>query len=108
MSVLEIRGDLALHWVWGGVAGACGASACAVVAVVAGAPGLVMAMPGAAVLGALVAGVGKEAADWLTNRRARLAFRVPPHEVSLEDVVATVLGGAVVAVPVLLAVWGVR
>lgn len=102
MSVLEIRGDLALHGLWGGVAGACGASACAVVAVVAGAPGLVMAMPGAAVLGALVAGVAKEAADWWENGAV-----LHPGD-SLEDVVATVLGGAVVAVPVLLAVWGVR
>lgn len=86
MSLLDVRGDLALHGLWGGVAGACGASACAVVAVVAGAPGLVMAMPGAAVLGALVVGVGKEAADWWENGAV-----LHPRE-ALADAVATVLG----------------
>lgn len=47
---------------------------------------------------ALVAGIGKEIADWRENVDAKKAGKPLPHGVEVLDVVATVLGGVWVAV----------
>lgn len=49
----------------------------------------------------LVFAVGKEAADWWRNRQARAAGLLPPHGVEPLDAVATCVGGALAALPVL-------
>lgn len=45
--------------------------------------------------------VAKEAADWLSNQRARAAGLPAPHGVELLDAMATFAGGALCALPLL-------
>lgn len=59
------------------------------------------ALPIAAAAVALVA-IGKELSDWLSNRRARAAGFPAPHGVELLDAAATLAGGALVALPLLM------
>lgn len=59
------------------------------------------ALPIAAAAVALVA-FGKEALDWLSNRRARAAGFPAPHGVELLDALATLAGGALCAIPLLM------
>lgn len=57
-----------------------------------------------ALAAAAVVGIVKEAADWLANRKATAAGLLPPHGVEWQDAAATVIGGALVALPLLVAV----
>lgn len=100
MSTPQIRADWAQHIVYGAAVGAAAAASMAVAGLVTGAPGLRFMEPVAAVTAALVAGLAKELADWVANRRTPGA-----HEVALSDVVATTLGGLAVAVPGLIWLW---
>ena len=59
------------------------------------------ALPIAAAAVTVVA-VGKELSDWLSNRRARQAGFPAPHGVELADALATLAGGALVALPLLM------
>jgi len=45
----------------------------------------------------------KEASDWLVNRKAKTAGLLPPHGVELTDALATIAGGALVIVPIMVA-----
>lgn len=49
-----------------------------------------------------LAAVGKEASDRWQNHRARAAGRPEPHGVELLDAAATVAGGALCALPLLV------
>lgn len=99
MSLPQIRADWAQHMVYGAWVGAAGAAFVLVLAQVAGRPGVSLLAPVASLLAALAAGVAKEAADQVVNRRAAAA---PPHEVSAADVVATLTGAFPVALPLFL------
>jgi hypothetical protein len=131
MGLPTIRADLAQHVIYGYGAAALACAGVALGALVLDMPSLRLAMPGAAVAGGLAAGLAKEAADWWANRLARRRFeedwlrwleslgeegapdpdawldRPPPlpHEVSLDDLVATILGALPCAVVALLGWW---
>lgn len=85
MSSITIPPDKALHIIAGALAylgGACLAH-------------LVGDYPPAAagITTALGAGIAKELADWLGNRRAMRDGRLAPHTVDGRDVIATLAGG---------------
>lgn len=56
-------------------------------------------------LAVAIFGFGKEVIDRLKNRAAEREELKPPHGVELMDAVATLAGGAVVAVTALLPAW---
>lgn len=101
MSLPEIRADLAQHMVYGAWIGAAGAAFVLLLAAAAGRPGVSLLAPVAGLLLALAAGVAKEVADAMADRRPGAA----PHEVSAADVAATVTGALPVAIPLFLALW---
>jgi hypothetical protein len=43
---------------------------------------------------AILAGIGKEAYDWLVNRKAKREGKLPPHSVEFEDAAMISMGGA--------------
>lgn len=65
-------------------------------------------LPLMAIVGAGVAGVVKEWCDLADNDLAQLQGRAPPHEVSELDAAFTLVGGALAALPVLLALLGLH
>lgn len=82
---MSIAPDKALHIIAGALAYLAGAC---VAHLVGGYP------PAAAgVAAALGAGIAKELADWLGNRRAMRDGRIAPHSVDGRDVIATLAGG---------------
>jgi hypothetical protein len=113
MSLPMIRADWAQHMVYGAWVGAAGAAGVLVIAQVAGRPEMGLMAPVGGLWAALVAGLAKELADWLANRRVMsdvLLWQLDrpattPHEVSAADVVATVAGALPVAVPLFLSMW---
>lgn len=102
MSLPLIRADWAQHMVYGAWVGAAGAVGVLVLGMAAGRPGIYMLAPAACICTALLAGLAKEASDWLANCRAG----EPVHEVSAADVLATVAGALPVAVPLFMMMWG--
>jgi hypothetical protein len=102
VSLPQIRADWAQHMLYGAWVGAAGAALVLVLAQVAGRPGVSLMAPVASLLAALAAGVSKEVADAMANRRRTAA---PPHEVSAADVVATVAGALPVALSLFMAMW---
>ena len=97
--------DKATHEVYGARIGAVAAAAAYVAAFAIGWPkyALPAAAAAAAVL-ALAAGLAKEQLDKRANARAHDEGLPPPHSVESADAVATLLGGVVVALP-LVAAW---
>jgi len=89
MGLPQIRADWAQHMVYGAWVGAVGAAGVLALGQVAGRPGLGLLAPVVSLLAALLAGVAKEVADHVANRRAAIA---PPYEVSAADMVATLIG----------------
>ena len=88
--------------------GAAAAAVCASLVTVAGAPPWASALVGAAL--ALALGLLKERLDMLANARATAAGQPPPHSVERGDVLATLAGGLLVALPLVvvgLLDWGV-
>ena len=103
MSLPQIRSDWSQHMVYGGWVGASGAATVLMLGAVAGRPGLSFLAPVASLLAALVAGLVKEMWDAQRNRRPGAA--VPLQDVSLGDVVATLIGAFPVSIPLFISLW---
>lgn len=97
MNLPLIPQDKANHAVYGAGLAAVGAS----LAVIAGAPPWAAALLGA--VAAATLGLVKERLDARANAKALAAGHSPPHSVERGDVVATAVGGLLVAVPLAVA-----
>ena len=96
--LLSVSEDKLRHLVAGSIAAAIGCG------VEAGLCGLSPSTPFVGLWTAIGAGVFKELSDGLGNAMARAAGRPEPHEVSAEDLKATVAGAAPVVLPIVVAV----
>jgi len=93
MRLPQLREDYANHYIYGSAAAVLGAHL---------APLVGLPRAAGALIGSTVAGIVKEAIDWLLNRIAVLRGKAKPHTVDPLDMLATAAGG----VPVALAVGG--
>lgn len=98
--------DKANHEVYGArIAAGCACASLVVAQALHAGDWLLLIAAAAALAGATAAGVLKEQRDARANKAAEAAGEPPPHSVESADTTATVKGGAVVGVPLLVA-WG--
>jgi hypothetical protein len=98
--LLSVPEDKLRHFVAGSIAATIGCC------VDAGFCGLSPATPFVGFWVAISVGVFKELSDGLDNAKARAACKSEPHEVSAEDLKATVAGAAPVVLPLVAAILG--
>lgn len=91
MQLPQLREDYANHYIYGGAAAVVGAHL---------APLVGLPRAAGALIGSTVAGIVKEAIDWVLNRIAVRQGKAKRHTVDPLDILATAAGG----IPVALAV----
>ena len=97
MTLADIPPDKAQHYIAGTIAATAGALLASELL-----PGF---MWQAAIAAAVLAGVLKELADYLINRRAIAHGEAPERHVEWQDALATALGAVPVALPLLVVLW---